>query len=119
MPDGKRLNDGQWAAATGLLASSNRVNLVEGPAGAGKSSMLGKFDEGMKRTGKTATYLATTSDAAGVLARDGFEVKTVAHFLLDEKLQRPPAAAASSSMKARCSAIRTPCGCSGWRRKTI
>ena len=37
MADGKTLNDGQWEAATGLLDSCNRVNLVEGPAGAGKS----------------------------------------------------------------------------------
>ena len=82
-----QLNDGQWQAATGLLESSNRVNVVEGPAGAGKSFMLKKFDEGVRRVGEHATYLATTSDAAKVLGRDGFDCKTVAHFLLDEKLQ--------------------------------
>lgn len=87
----RTLNDGQWRAATGLLASSNRVNLVEGPAGAGKSSMLGKFDEGMRRMGQTVTYLASSTDAAGLLARDGFAVKTVAHFLLDTKLQQAAA----------------------------
>ena len=88
LADGKTLNDGQWAAATGLLGSSNRVNLVEGPAGAGKSWMLGKYDEGMKRMGESVTYLATTTDAADVLARDGFAVNTVARFLLDGKLQQ-------------------------------
>ena len=83
-----RLNAGQWDAATGLLESSNRVNVVEGPAGAGKSYMLKKFDEGVRLAGQHVTYLATTSDAAKVLGRDGFDCKTVAHFLLDERLQQ-------------------------------
>ncbi len=56
----------------GLLDSSNRVNLVEGPAGAGKSSLLAKYDEGMKLAGEPVTYLATTTEAANVLAKDGF-----------------------------------------------
>lgn len=87
MKDGKQLNDGQFNAACGLLSSPNRVNLLLGPAGAGKSSLLAKFDEGATRRGKKITYLATTSDAAAVLARDGFDTKTVAHFLLDTNLQ--------------------------------
>ncbi len=91
MGNGQLLNDGQWKAAIGLLNSSNKVCLVEGPAGAGKSSMLGKFDEGMRRAGETVTYLASTSDAAKELAKGGFEVKTVAHFLLDERLQQAAA----------------------------
>jgi conjugative relaxase-like TrwC/TraI family protein len=91
MPDGKALNEGQWQAATGLLTSCNRVNLVEGPAGAGKSSMLSKFDEGMRRQGETVTYLASSTDAVGVLAKDGFEVHTVARFLLDARMQNAAA----------------------------
>ena len=82
-----RLNDGQWQAARGLLESENRVNLVEGPAGAGKSSMLGTFDEGMRRAGQSVTYLATTAKAAEVLEKDGFAAHTVARFLVDEKMQ--------------------------------
>ncbi len=85
--DRGKLNEGQWNAVAGLLDSSNRVNLLEGPAGAGKSTLLGKFDEGMRLAGKDVTYLATTTDAAGVLQKDGFEVGTVARFLLDEKMQ--------------------------------
>lgn len=81
------LNDGQLAVVEGLLASSNRVNLVEGPAGAGKSYCLQKFDEGMRLAGRNVTYLATTSDAAGVLAKDGFAAATVARFLVDEAMQ--------------------------------
>jgi conjugative relaxase-like TrwC/TraI family protein len=82
------LNDGQWRAVTGLLASPNRVNLVEGPAGAGKSSLLKGFDRGMHLAGQQVTYLASTSDAAEELAREGFAAKTVAHFLLDERMQQ-------------------------------
>lgn len=87
LADGRSLNDGQWEAARGLLESSNRVNLVIGPAGAGKSSMLGKFDEGMRLAAESVTYLATTAKAAGVLEADGFDAHTLARFLVDEKLQ--------------------------------
>lgn len=81
------LSDGQWRATVGLLNSSNRVNLLEGPAGAGKSYSLKAYDQGMRLAGQTVTYLATTSDAVGVLASGGFEVNTVARFLLDPTLQ--------------------------------
>ena len=37
--------------------------------------------------GRSVTWLATTSDAADVLAKGGFTVNTVARFLLDEKMQ--------------------------------
>jgi conjugative relaxase-like TrwC/TraI family protein len=81
------LNDGQWAAVTGLLQSSNRVDLLEGPAGAGKSTLLAAYDRGMRLAGRHVTYLATTTDAADVLAKDGFDVATVARFLVDPKMQ--------------------------------
>jgi conjugative relaxase-like TrwC/TraI family protein len=89
--DGLALNDGQWQTALGLLGSVNRVNLVEGPAGAGKSWMLGKVDEGVKAMGQHVTYLATSTDAVELLAKDGFTVHTVARFLVDERLQRAAA----------------------------
>ena len=87
LASGKTLNDGQWDTVTGLLTSENRVNQFEGPAGAGKSWSLQKFDEGMRLAGKSVTYLATTTDAADELAKDGFKVDTVARFLVDERLQ--------------------------------
>ncbi len=71
----------------GLLDSSNRVSLVEGPAGAGKTTMLAAYDSGMRLAGESVNYLATTTQAAKVLGHDGFSVKTVAHFLLDEQMQ--------------------------------
>ena len=87
MPDGKTLNDGQWDAARGLLESENRVNLVEGPAGAGKSSLLAKYDEAMRKSGQSVTYLATTGKAVGVLEKDGFNADTLARFLVDDRMQ--------------------------------
>ena len=87
MAGGKRLNDGQWQAACGLLASENRINLVEGPAGAGKSSMLAKYDEGMRKAGQKPTYLATTGKAAELLADAGFAAQTLARFLVDDRMQ--------------------------------
>lgn len=83
-----RLNDGQWKAVTGLLESKNRVNVVIGPAGAGKTDMLKTYCRGMELAGKTVGFLATSSDAVDVLRKDGFaDAATMARFLLDEKLQ--------------------------------
>src|SRR5262249_34023771 len=73
--------------ARGLLESCNRVAMVTGPAGAGKSYSLQKFDEGMRLAGETVTYLGTTAKAVKVLEGGGFEAKTVAHFLRDERMQ--------------------------------
>ena len=87
LADGRLLNQGQWDAVCGLLRSNNRVNSIEGPAGAGKSSLLAKLDEGMKLGGQNMTYLATTAPAVKVLRKDGFDATTVAHFLLDTRLQ--------------------------------
>ena len=66
-----------------------KLVVITGMSGAGKSSLLAKYKEGMERAGEPVTWLATTSDAAGVLATDkalakqGFAVNTVARFLLD------------------------------------
>jgi conjugative relaxase-like TrwC/TraI family protein len=88
LADGTVLNDGQWQAATGLLNSPNRVNMVQGPAGAGKSYLLAKFDEGVQRMGQHVTYLATTAAAVKELEKGtGFEVNTLAAFLRNTELQ--------------------------------
>ncbi|WP_422927471.1 MobF family relaxase [Singulisphaera sp. PoT] len=85
--DGKVLNDGQWRAALGLLKSENRINLLEGPAGAGKSSLLAKYEEAMRRAGHAVAYLGTTAKSVGVLKRDGFAADTLARFLIDGAMQ--------------------------------
>ena len=83
-----KLNDGQWSTVTGLLESGNRVNMVQGPAGAGKTSTLARLDEGLRLAGQPATYLATTAKAVEVLQKEGFEANTLARFLVDEKMQK-------------------------------
>ncbi len=83
-----KLNDGQWNTVTGLLESENLVNVVQGAAGVGKTSMLGRFDEGLRLAGQSAIYTATTAKAAEVLQKDGFPASTLARFLVDEKMQK-------------------------------
>jgi conjugative relaxase-like TrwC/TraI family protein len=87
LADGRQLSDDQFQAVTDLLTSPNRVNLVQGPAGAGKSSLLAKFDEGARLAGQHVTYLGTTGAAVGVLEKDGFDAGTVASFIGNDKLQ--------------------------------
>jgi conjugative relaxase-like TrwC/TraI family protein len=103
-------NDEQWAAVEGLLSSSNRVNLVLGPAGAGKSHLLQTFDDGVRLAGKHVTYLATTAKAVKVLKKDGFEVNTLARFLVDERLQKSAACGRvvvdEASMAGHADAVR-------------
>jgi conjugative relaxase-like TrwC/TraI family protein len=85
---GETLSAGQWDAVLGLLRSANRVELITGPAGAGKSKLLKKFDEGAKLAGESVTYLGTTSTAVKVLKKDGFaDAQTLAAFLLSDKMQ--------------------------------
>jgi conjugative relaxase-like TrwC/TraI family protein len=81
------LGEGQWNVVRSLLGSSNRVNLVEGPAGTGKSTMLKVFDVGMKMAGEEVTYLATTTAAVDVLRGEGFRAETVAYFLTSARMQ--------------------------------
>jgi conjugative relaxase-like TrwC/TraI family protein len=84
---GKSLNDGQWEAVSGLLRSANRVSMVQGPAGAGKTEMLRKLDEGMRLAGQDVTYLGTSAPSVEVLKEGGFDANTLARFLLDDTMQ--------------------------------
>lgn len=81
------LDDDQWNAVTGLLRSSDRVNLVDSAAGTGKSTMLKAFDQGLRLAGEHVTYLATTTQAVDVLRKEGFQAETVSRFLMSDKLR--------------------------------
>ena len=59
-----------------------------GPAGAGKSSLLDKYDEGVKLADGHVTYLGTTATAVEVLQKDGRDARTVAAFLMSDKMQQ-------------------------------
>ena len=65
------------------------------------------------------TYLATTSGAVEVLEKDGFKVDTVAHFLLDEKMQAAARGGRvvvdETSMLGHKDAVQAV---PGWRKRT-
>lgn len=84
------LNDGQRKAVEHVLASRDRVILIRGAAGVGKTSMLQETAEAIEATGKCVFAFAPSADASrGVLRQEGFaDADTVARLLVDERLQQ-------------------------------
>jgi conjugative relaxase-like TrwC/TraI family protein len=83
------LNAGQRQAVLHVLHSHDRVILVRGAAGVGKTSMLQETAEAIERTGKRVFAFAPSAEASrGVLRTEGFaDADTVARLLLDERVQ--------------------------------
>lgn len=83
------LSDEQKAAVNYVLGSRDRVVLIRGAAGTGKTALMAEAVEAIREFGKTVVPLAPTSAASrGVLRAEGFsEAETVARFLLDEGLR--------------------------------
>lgn len=79
------LNAGQQAAVGHVLNSSDRVVLVRGAAGTGKTTLTAEAVDAIEATGKRVAMLAPSADASrGVLREEGFaEADTVARFLAD------------------------------------
>jgi conjugative relaxase-like TrwC/TraI family protein len=84
------LNAGQQKAAQHILQSRDRVMLLRGAAGVGKTSLMQEVVEAVEATGTKVLPFAPSADASrGVLRQDGFHAAdTVARFLIDEKLQQ-------------------------------
>ncbi len=84
-----RLNDGQRQAVEHVLRSRDRVTLLRGPAGTGKTASMLEAVEAIETAGKRVFTFAPSADASrGVLRQEGFvEADTVARLLLDERLQ--------------------------------
>lgn len=82
------LNDQQRAAITHVLGSRDRVMVVRGAAGAGKTSAMQELREQAKAAGVTVHAFAPSSAASrGVLRSEGFDgATTVAALLADTKL---------------------------------
>lgn len=83
--------DGQQAAAVShILTTTNRVSIVRGAAGSGKTTLMKEAVEHIEKAGKTVTVVAPTSQASrGVLKSEGFEnADTVAKLLVDQKMQQ-------------------------------
>lgn len=84
-----RLNKAQRAAVEHVLTSPNRVMLIRGAAGTGKSTLTKEAVSQMESHGKQVVMLAPSAQASrGVLRDEGFaDADTLAKFLVDEKMQ--------------------------------
>lgn len=79
----------QREAVEHVLTTSNRVSIVRGAAGTGKTTLMKEAVGKMEQAGKTVTVVAPTAQASrGVLKDEGFEnAETVAKFLTDATMQ--------------------------------
>ncbi|PZU43546.1 MAG: hypothetical protein DI568_17175 [Sphingomonas sp.] len=103
---GLKLTKGQTAAGTAILAASDRVVLVQGNAGTGKSSMLLPVSRLVEAEGRRVVGLAVSNAIAKRLGTEvGIESMTVARFvyqhavLLDPKASNQQRDAAISRLR--------------------
>ncbi len=84
------LNEGQRQAIQQLLNSNDRVSILLGSAGTGKSSLLFEVKNGIEQNGKKLLGFAPSANASrGVLKAKGFDTAdTIAALLQKEELQR-------------------------------
>ena len=87
-PEAGTLSDEQRKAIKGLLTSPNRLGLVVGKAGVGKSFSLSHLVPGIDDAGMPYAIMAPTNKAKDSLREDGFDAGTIQSFLLDEKAQK-------------------------------
>ena len=82
----RALNDGQMAAATSIVSSSDRIVAVQGMAGAGKSTMLAAVANVLDFEKIPALGLAFQNKMVADLAEGtGLETMTVARFLMQHE----------------------------------
>ncbi|MFO0847830.1 MAG: MobF family relaxase [Gemmataceae bacterium] len=83
------LSAAQRTAVARVLGSRDRVVLVRGAAGTGKTTMLQEAVEGMEAAGRRVVVLAPSAKASReVLRGEGFAAAdTVARFLVDERMR--------------------------------
>ncbi len=84
-----RLNKGQRRAVEHVLTSADRVMLIRGAAGTGKSMLAKEAVSQLNKCGKQVVMLAPSAEASrGELRRDGFDdADTLAMFMRDTKMQ--------------------------------
>lgn len=83
------LDDGQRKAVLHVLNSPDRVIVIRGAAGTGKTKMMQEAVEAIEASGNRVFTFAPSTDASrGVLREDGFaNADTVARLLKDERMQ--------------------------------
>ncbi|MCF0049537.1 relaxase domain-containing protein [Dyadobacter sp. LJ53] len=82
--------DGQQREAVNhVLTTTNRVSIIRGVAGSGKTTLMQEAVKHIEASGKNVTVVAPTSQASrGVLKEEGFEnADTVANLLINKKMQ--------------------------------
>lgn len=84
------LGEEQKTAVRHVLSSRDRVILVRGAAGTGKTTMMQEVRDAVEASGQRILAFAPSASASrGVLREDGFETAdTVARLLADEAMQR-------------------------------
>jgi conjugative relaxase-like TrwC/TraI family protein len=83
-------NEGQKAAVSHVLGSRDRVMIIRGVAGTGKTTLEQEIGEALTEAGKPVVALAQSVKASREVLREdaGFaNADTVARFLKDEKMQ--------------------------------
>lgn len=80
----------QGDAVRHLLTTSDRVTIIQGAAGSGKTTLMREAVRHLEEAGKKVTVVAPTAEASrGVLRSEGFkEADTVIGLLTDKKKQR-------------------------------
>lgn len=84
-----KLKGQQLEAVEHVLTTPNRVSIIRGVAGSGKTTLMTEAISHIKKAGKTVMVVAPTSQASrGVLRDEGFkDAQTVSQLLVDKKLQ--------------------------------
>lgn len=85
----EKLNEGQRAAVNLVLTSPDRVMVIRGAAGVGKTTMMQEAVEAIQEHGKQVFVFAPSASASrGTLREKKFEnADTVARLLVDEQMQ--------------------------------
>ncbi|MBL9084234.1 MAG: relaxase domain-containing protein [Planctomycetales bacterium] len=83
------LNDDQKNAVRHVMQSRDRVIMLRGVAGVGKTTLMQEAAEAIEASGtKVFAFAPSAAASRGVLRSDGFKTAdTVARLLIDEKLQ--------------------------------
>ena len=86
----EKLSDEQQAAMRHLLTSRDQVMTIRGVAGAGKTTLMKDAVAAIEAKGLKVHAFALSADASiGTLREAGFaDAQTIAHLLLNEKLQK-------------------------------
>jgi conjugative relaxase-like TrwC/TraI family protein len=84
-----RLNEGQRRAVLHVLTSPDKVIMIRGAAGVGKTTTMRETVDAIEKEGKHVFTFAPSADASrGVLRSEGFsDAETVARLLADRNLQ--------------------------------